>query len=239
MRKTTVAAAIAAFLGLVATMLVSLSTPAGATFLDRDCGDFPSQAAAQNFFLANGGPHNDPHRLDDEGDGIACESNPCPCIGRGNPGGQTNGNTSNQNNNPGPRLYRETGNVTQVVDGDTLKVRLKSGPVVSVRMLGINTPERGRCGYGEATDNLRRLAPVGSTVDLVSDRTQAAKDRYGRLLRYVAKRGGFKDLSYRQAYNGFTKRYVFGGKPVARDGQYVRAIASARNNTRGLWGSCW
>lgn len=110
---------------------------------------------------------------------------------------------------------------------------------MSVRILGINTPERGRCGYGEATDNLRRLAPVGSTVDLVSDRIQAAKDRYGRLLRYVAKRGGFKDLSYRQAYNGFTKRYVFGGKPVARDGQYVRAIASARNNTRGLWGTCW
>ena len=239
MRKTTFAAAIAALLSIVATMLVTFSAPASAVFLDRDCGDFPSQAAAQNFFLANGGPQNDPHRLDDEGDGIACESNPCPCIGRGNPGGQTTGNTHNQNNNPGPRLYRETGNVTKVVDGDTLKVRIKGGRVVSVRMLGINTPERGRCGDDEATDNLRRLAPVGSTVDLVSDRTQAAKDRYGRLLRYVSKRGGFKDLSYRQAHNGYTKRYVFGGKPVVRDGQYVRAIAQARKNDRGLWSSCW
>lgn len=73
-------------------------------------------------------------------------------------------------------------------------------------MLGINTPERGRCGASEASDKLRKLAPVGSTVDLVSDRTQAAKDRYGRLLRYVARRGGFKDLSYRQAWNGYTKR---------------------------------
>ena len=239
MRKTTFSAALAALLGLVATMLVSFSAPAGAASLDRDCGDFPSQAAAQNFFLANGGPQNDPHRLDDEGDGIACESNPCPCIGRGNPGGQTNGTTNNQNNNPGPSIYRETGNVTKVVDGDTLKVRIRGGRVVSVRMLGINTPERGRCGDDEATDNLKRLAPVGATVDLVSDPSQAAKDRYGRLLRYVSKRGGFKDLSYRQAYNGYTKRYVFGGKPVARDGKYVRAITQARKNDRGLWSTCW
>lgn len=240
MRKTTVAAAVAALLGILASMLVTFSTPAGAAFFDRDCGDFQSQAAAQNFFLANGGPHSDPHGLDSEGDGIACESNPCPCIGRGNPGGRTTGNTNNQNNNPGPKLYRETGNVTKVIDGDTLKVRIRGGGrVMSIRLLGVNTPERGKCGAADATENLKRLAPVGSTVDLVSDRTQAAKDRYGRLLRYVSKRGGFKDLSYRQAYNGYTKRYVFGGKPVARDGQYVRAISQARNNDRGLWSSCW
>ena len=212
------------------------TAPASAT--DRDCGDFPSQAAAQNFFLANGGPQHDPHRLDDEGDGIACESNPCPCIGRGGSNPQTPAHLGSTSDT-GPSLQRETGNVTRVVDGDTLDVRLRSGAVVSVRMLGIDTPERGRCGSAEATDNLRRLAPVGSTVDLVSDRTQAVKDRYGRLLRYVARRGGFKDLSYRQAYNGYTRRYVFGGTPVARDRQYVQAIASARGNARGLWGACW
>ncbi len=242
MRKTTLAATLAALLGLVATMLVtfSFSAPAGAAaIVDRDCGDFPSQAAAQNFFLANGGPQSDPHRLDDEGDGIACESNPCPCIGRGNSGGGTTGTPNNPNHNPGPRIYRETGNVTRVIDGDTLKVRIRGGRVMSVRMLGINTPERGRCGASDATDNLKKLAPIGSTVNLVSDPSQAAKDRYGRLLRYVAKRGGFKDLSYRQAYNGYTKRYVFNRKPVARDGQYVRAISQARRNDRGLWNSCW
>lgn len=58
MRKTTFAAAMAALLGIVATMLVTVSAPAGAALVDRDCGDFLSQAAAQNFFLANGGPHN-------------------------------------------------------------------------------------------------------------------------------------------------------------------------------------
>lgn len=222
----------------LALLLVGLSTwvqlPASA-IVDRDCGDFPSQAAAQNFF--NNAGAGDPHGLDADNNGIACESNPCPCIGRGNPGGQNPG-TNNQQNQ-GPRIYRETGNVVRVIDGDTLKVRLRAGGVVSVRMLGINTPKRGRRGAGEATDNLRRMAPVRSTVHLVSDPSQAAKDRYGRLLRYVKRQGGYNDLSFRQAWDGYTKRYVFGGKPVARDREYVRGVNRARRVDAGLWGTCW
>ena len=42
---------------------------------DRDCPDFGSQAEAQRFFIANGGPSSDPHRLDRDNDGIACENN--------------------------------------------------------------------------------------------------------------------------------------------------------------------
>ena len=205
---------------------------------DRDCGDFPSQAAAQNFFLNAGG--GDPHRLDDDGDGVACESNPCPCIGRGTAPQQlaTTGTTQTQTQQ-GEQTYRETGNVVRVTDGDTLRVRLRGGAHVSVRMLGIDTPERGRCGAADATANLRELAPVGSTVHLVSDRTQAAVDRYGRLLRYVQRQGGYGDLSFRQAWDGHTRPYVFGGKPVARHREYVRAIENARDHARGAWNGCW
>lgn len=39
----------------------------------RDCGDFASSAEAQRYFLLNGGPSNDPHNLDGDGDGYACE----------------------------------------------------------------------------------------------------------------------------------------------------------------------
>jgi micrococcal nuclease len=42
---------------------------------DRDCGDFASQAEAQAFFEAAGGPARDPHRLDRDKDGLACEKN--------------------------------------------------------------------------------------------------------------------------------------------------------------------
>jgi hypothetical protein len=42
-------------------------------FVDRDCKDFSSQREAQRFFEAAGGPARDPHRLDQDRDGIACE----------------------------------------------------------------------------------------------------------------------------------------------------------------------
>ncbi len=41
---------------------------------DRDCGEFSSWWHAQNFYLAAGGPDEDPHGLDQNGDGTACES---------------------------------------------------------------------------------------------------------------------------------------------------------------------
>lgn len=49
-------------------------TPEEGVFVDRNCGDFGTWQEAQDFFLSEGGPENDPHRLDRNGDGIACES---------------------------------------------------------------------------------------------------------------------------------------------------------------------
>lgn len=43
---------------------------------DRDCGDFPTWQRAQSFYTAAGGPQRDPHRLDPDTDGIACETLP-------------------------------------------------------------------------------------------------------------------------------------------------------------------
>lgn len=39
----------------------------------RNCSDFASSAEAQRFFLLAGGPELDPHGLDRDGDGFACE----------------------------------------------------------------------------------------------------------------------------------------------------------------------
>ena len=65
--------------------LLTIAPPASAA--DKDCSDFGSQRAAQLFFLRHGGPQSDPHRLDAEGDGVACESNPAPYYyGRTLPG---------------------------------------------------------------------------------------------------------------------------------------------------------
>jgi hypothetical protein len=59
-------------LGLLGSMAMSQSAIA---FRDRDCSDFRTQAQAQRFFERHN-PARDPHRLDADHDGIACESLP-------------------------------------------------------------------------------------------------------------------------------------------------------------------
>lgn len=43
---------------------------------DYNCSDFSTHAEAQAFYIAQGGPASDPHRLDGDNDGDACESLP-------------------------------------------------------------------------------------------------------------------------------------------------------------------
>ncbi|WP_207209539.1 excalibur calcium-binding domain-containing protein [Frigidibacter mobilis] len=59
--------------GSVGRPLYARSTADAAAGDDRNCSDFVSAAEAQRFFIANGGPTRDPHRLDGDGDGNACE----------------------------------------------------------------------------------------------------------------------------------------------------------------------
>ena len=47
-----------------------------ATTGDLDCSDFDTQYEAQSFFEDEGGPDEDFHNLDADGDGEACESLP-------------------------------------------------------------------------------------------------------------------------------------------------------------------
>lgn len=65
-------------LALLTGGLLTAVSGSPAHAVDRDCSDFASQRAAQVFFLNHGGPQSDPHRLDADGDSIACESNPPP-----------------------------------------------------------------------------------------------------------------------------------------------------------------
>jgi len=62
------------------TALLFAALPSSAIANDKDCKDFRTQRAAQIFFLKHGGPSRDPHRLDGDNDGVACEDNPCPCY---------------------------------------------------------------------------------------------------------------------------------------------------------------
>jgi Excalibur calcium-binding domain len=57
----------------MATSLVLTLTAVPASAGDKDCSDFSSWRQAQNFYKNHGGPRYDPHRLDADHDGIACE----------------------------------------------------------------------------------------------------------------------------------------------------------------------
>ena len=73
----------------------------------------------------------------------------------------------------------ESGVVSNVVDGDTVDV----DGVGRIRVIGIDTPERGACGYESATQAMSVLV-LDKEVTLVSGAAED-EDRYGRLLRYV------------------------------------------------------
>lgn len=74
----------------------------------------------------------------------------------------------------------EQATVVEVVDGDTIDVRIGGEPQ-RIRYYGIDAPEEDEKCYQEATDRNREL--VGTTVRLEADARN--EDEYGRLLRYV------------------------------------------------------
>lgn len=111
--------------------------------------------------------------------------------------------------------------IVHVTDGDTLD--LANGE--TVRLIGMDTPERGECGYDRATEHLADLV-FGKRVTLVKARGEE-RDRYGRLLRYVDI--GRIDAGLSQIRKGFAiarydSRDGYGRHP--REDAYIRADAA-------------
>ena len=75
----------------------------------------------------------------------------------------------------------ETTAVLDVIDGDTIRIGSQAEPEI-VRLLGINSPERGECQAAEASAVLRQLV-AGREVRLVPEVSE--RDSHGRLLRFV------------------------------------------------------
>jgi len=207
---------------IAAALLGLLAFAAPASARDYDCGDFSTQAQAQKYLLPG-----DPYRLDSNSDGVACESLPCPCSTARPGGGRP----------PAPpKAIRFPARVTGVVDGDTIDVRRIGGGTQRIRILGIDTPEvygGVECGGRVASALMKRLAR--GKVWVATDARQPKRDRYGRLLAYVA-RGG-TDLGRRMVSQGRAKVYVV-GSPFSRYSSYKRAERAARSDSRGTWGTC-
>jgi micrococcal nuclease len=89
--------------------------------------------------------------------------------------------------------------VSRIIDGDTIVV----GNDTHVRLLGINTPEKGEEYYNEAKLSLAKLMNKTVQLEYTGDRI----DKYGRTLAYVI----FEDnVNIEQVKNGFANFYIYG-----------------------------
>lgn len=107
-------------------------------------------------------------------------------------------------------MFENKAKVTRVIDGDTFVCDVEvmlfgikfTAHDIHVRMLGINTPERGEEGYQEATDYTTRKL-LNQEIILRSEQTV---DVFDRLLATVILRG--YDINKELLDKGLAKVYV-------------------------------
>lgn len=115
--------------------------------------------------------------------------------------------------------------VINVVDGDTVDVRHADGTEERVRVTGIDTPERGECGFDAATDAMAALV-LDRDVELPAG-ARDDRDRYDRILRYVDVDGvdaGLALIEDGLAIARYDSRDGYGRHP--REARYVAADAA-------------
>ncbi len=126
--------------------------------------------------------------------------------------------------------------VTEVVDGDTIKVSV-NGSIETLRIIGLDTPETldprkpVQC-FGKEASNKAKSFLNGKTVILEADSTQGERDKYGRLLRYVFLDG--VDYGKMMISEGYAHEYTY-KLPYKYQTVYKAAQASAEANKLGFW----
>jgi len=132
------------------------------------------------------------------------------------------------------------GTVVGVVDGDTVVIDL-DGSTETVRLLGIDTPETvhpdrpPECFGKQASVRMAELLPA-STVVLVT-RDVEARDRYDRLLAYVARAEDGLVVNRAMVVEGYASALHIDPNDGMRN-ELAAAEARARADGRGLWTAC-
>ncbi len=132
--------------------------------------------------------------------------------------------------------------VTEVVDGDTIKVSLQ-GKQQTVRFVGMDTPEtvdpRRPVGcFGKEASNEVKSLLSGKVVILQKDISDT--DKYKRLLRYIylpLDDGRILFVNDYLVRAGFAKVYTY-PPDVKFNEQFKQAEKQAREGKKGLWSKC-
>lgn len=132
-----------------------------------------------------------------------------------------------------PRAVVDAWPVVRIVDGDTIRVRYE-GRDEPVRLLCIDTPERGKPGFGAAAVAMRGLVEGRAVVLEFERQGEMERDRYGRLLAYVFVDG--RNVNVEMVRLGLTPFWTkYGRGRYAEDFEIAEAEAKAEK--RGLWGN--
>ncbi len=126
--------------------------------------------------------------------------------------------------------------LSRVIDGDTVEIKTEGQPNDTVRLIGINTPEKNECFASEASNHLKTLAE-GKEIILVTDPTQDERDMYGRLLAYLYL-GSETSLNQRMVAEGYAKEYTYMNHAYEYQSEFKSAEASAKGAELGIWSAC-
>jgi len=121
---------------------------------------------------------------------------------------------------------KEQATLVRVVDGDTIHA-LVNGEDVTIRLLGINTPEKKMPHTDDAANFLRQF--VNQTIILERDKEDT--DKYNRKLRYAYYNDENLDLEILK--NGFANAYYYSG--LIYEKEILEAENYARENQLGIW----
>ena len=113
--------------------------------------------------------------------------------------------------------------VDRIIDGDTIEVNGSS-----VRLLGMNTPERGELYYSEAKEFLEELV-LNKTIRLESGKEKY--DRYNRILAYLSLNG--ENINLKLVEEGFANFYFPSGKDI-HYGKFIEAWNICIENNKNL-----
>lgn len=135
--------------------------------------------------------------------------------------------------------------VLRVVDGDTFHVLLE-GQDVTVRVLGIDTPETVKPGspvecMGPEASDFAHAVLEDSVVTLEFDTSQDRMDKYGRLLAHawIERPDGTLALYAGEAVSrGLADERIYGDEPHAWHDELAAVEVQAREQGRGMWGAC-